>query len=156
MDILSLDIYFYTDGDFGWNLAPIEMIYNSDHQVYNLHIVREVKNGTQKKQVVDEFSWILKQLADNVYSSRDSVLDYVKGMLKDSITSGWEESFCYELSGDYDGSYIRFNIYTPKDKVRFQVNCTREELEKISEKYGNFFDIDSQRIVDKLLEEDLK
>lgn len=156
MDILSLDIYFYTDGDFGWNLAPVEMIYNSDHQLYNLHIVREAKNDVAKKRVIDEFSMILKQLADNVYSSRDWVLDYVKEMLNDSIADGWEEGFYHELSGNYEGSYIRFNIYTPKDKMHFQVNCTREELERINEKYGNFFDMDSQRIVDKLLEEDKK
>lgn len=154
MDILSLDIYFYTDGDFAWDLAPIKMVYNEDHQCYNLHIVREAKNEAGKKQVTDEFSRILKQLADNVYSSRDWVLDYVKEMLDDSIADGWEENFCHELSGNYEGSYIRFNIHTPKDKLHFQVSCTREELEKIKEKYGNFFDMDSQKIVDKLLEED--
>lgn len=154
MDILSLDIYFYTDGDFAWNLAPVEMIYNSKHQCYNLHITREARNEAEKTRVLDEFSRILKQLADNVYSSRDWVLNYVKGALNDSIASGWEESFCHELGGNYEGSYIKYNIYTPKDKLHFQVNCTREELEKINEKYSNFFDMDSQRIVDKLLEED--
>ena len=154
MDILSLDIYFYTDGDFGWKLAPIEMVYNSDHQLYNLHIVREAKNEAAKRRVIDEFSLILKQLVDNVYSSKDRVLNYVKATLNESIAAGWEENFCHELSGNYDGSYIKYNIYTPKDKLHFQVNCTREELEKIQERYGNFFDMDSQRIVDKLLEED--
>ena len=153
MDILSLDICFYTDGDFAWNLAPIEMTYNSNHQCYDLHIVREAKNEVEKKRVIDEFSRILEQLTDNVYSSRDWVLDYVKEILNKPIVSGWKKSFCYELSGNYEGSYIKFNVYTPKDKVHFQVSCTREELEKINERYGNFFDMDSQRIVEKLLED---
>lgn len=156
MEIWKLDIHFNTDGDFGWKLAPVAMTYNANDQFYNLSVVREVENDAQKCQVAAEFTWILKQLIANLHTNENYVFGYVDEMLNDSLDEEWKEDFCHELSGNYDGSYVRFHICTSKDKMSFKVNCTREEYEKIQEKYGDFFSITSNKIVEKLLEEDLK
>lgn len=156
MEVWALDIHFNTDGDFGWRLAPIAMTYNANDQFYRLSVVREVKSDVEKRQVTAEFTWILKQLIANLNTDKNYVFDYVDEMLNDSLDEDWKEDFCHELSGNYDGSYIRFHICTSKDKMSFKVNCTREEYEKIQEKYGDFFSITSNKIVEKLLEEDLK
>lgn len=156
MEVWVLDIHFNTDGDFGWRLAPIAMTYNANDQFYRLSVVREVKSDVEKRQVTAEFTWILKQLIANLNTDKNYVFDYVDEMLNDSLDEDWKEDFCHELSGNYDGSYVRFHICTPKDKMSFKVNCTREEYEKIQEKYGDFFCITSNKIVEKLLEEDLK
>ena len=113
---------------------------------------REVKNVVEKRCVSEEFSRILEQLIDNIYTNRDYVADYVKEMLDDSLGEEWKEDFYHELSGNYDGSYIQFRIHTSKDKMSFKVGCVREEYEKIQEKYGDFFGINSEKIVKKLLE----
>lgn len=156
MEVWALDIHFNTDGDFGWRLAPIAMTYNANDQIYRLSVVREVKSDVEKRQVTAEFTWILKQLIANLNTDKNYVFDYVDEMLNDSLDEDWKEDFCHELSGNYDGSYVRFHICTSKDKMSFKVNCTREEYEKIQEKYGDFFGITSNKIVEKLLEEDLK
>lgn len=156
MEVWALDIHFNTDGDFGWWLAPIAMTYNANDQFYRLSVVREVKSDVEKRQVTAEFTWILKQLIANLNTDKNYVFDYVDEMLNDSLDEDWKEDFCHELSGNYDGSYVRFHICTSKDKMSFKVNCTREEYEKIQEKYGDFFGITSNKIVEKLLEEDLK
>ena len=151
MDIWALDIHFNTDGDFAWRLAPIDMTYSANHQTYNLSLVREVKNDVEKHCVSEEFSRILEQLIDNIYTSRDYVADYVKEMLTDSLGEEWKDNFYHELSGNYDGSYIQFRIHTPKDKMSFKVDCTREEYEKIQKKYGDCFGIDERQVVKELL-----
>ncbi len=156
MEVWALDIHFNTDGDFGWRLAPVAMTYNANNQFYRLSVVREVKNDVEKRQATAEFTWILEQLIKNLYTTREYVSDYVDKMLNDSLDEKWKEDFCHELSGNYDGSYVQFHIHTSKDKMSFKVNCTREEYEKIQEKYGDFFSITSNKIVEKLLEEDLK
>lgn len=154
MEVWALDIHFNTDGDFGWKLAPVAMTYNANDQFYKLSVVREVKNDAEKCQVIAEFNWILEQLIKNLHISRDYVSDYVEEMLEDSLGEEWKEDFYHELSGNYNGSYIQFRIHTPKDKMSFKVNCTREEYEKIQEKYGDFFGITSNKIVERLLKED--
>ena len=153
MEVWALDIHFNTDGDFGWRLAPVAMTYNANDQFYRLNVVREVKSDVEKRQ---EFNWILEQLIKNLYTTREYVSDYVEEMLNDSLDEEWKEDFYHELSGNYDGSYVQFRIHTSKDKMSFKVNCTREEYEKIQEKYGDFFGITSNKIVEKLLEKDLK
>lgn len=156
MEIWALDIHFNTDGDFGWRLAPVAMTYNANNQFYRLSVVREVKNDVEKHQATAEFTWILEQLIKNLYTTREYVSDYVEEMLNDSLDEEWKEDFYHKLSDNYDGSYVQFHIRTSKDKMSFKVNCTREEYEKIQEKYGDFFSITSNKIVEKLLEEDLK
>ena len=156
MEVWALDIHFNTDGDFGWRLAPVAMTYSANDQFYRLSVLREVKNDVEKRQVTAEFTWILEQLIANLHTDKNYVFDYVDEMLNDSLDEKWKEDFCHELSGNYDGSYVQFHIHTSKDKMSFEVNCTREEYEKIQEKYGDFFSITSNKIVEKLLEEDLK
>lgn len=156
MEIWTLDIHFNTDGDFGWQLAPVAMTYSANDQFYRLSVLREIKNDVEKRQAIAEFTWILEQLIANLHTDKNYVFDYVDEMLNDSLDEEWKEDFCHELSGNYDGSYVQFHIRTSKDKMSFKVNCTREEYEKIQEKYGDFFSITSNKIVEKLLEEDLK
>ena len=151
MEIWALDIHFNTDGDFGWRLAPVELTRNANNQSYNLTINREVKNDIDKRRVSEGFSRIVEQLIDNLYTTKDYVADYVKEMLDDSLGEEWKEDFYHELSGNYDGSYIQFRIHTPKDKMSFKVECTREEYEKIKYKYGDFFGVRSEKVVKKLL-----
>lgn len=153
MDIWKLDIHFNTDGDFGWKLAPVAMTYNANDQFYNLSVVREVENDAQKCQVTAEFTWILKQLIANLHTNENYVFGYVDEMLNDSLDEEWKEDFCHELSGNYDGSYVRFHIYTSKDKMSFKVNCTREEYEKIQKKYGDCLGIDGRQVVKELLKD---
>ena len=152
MEVWALDIHFNTNGDFGWRLAPVAMTYNANNQFYRLSVVREVKNDVEKRQATAEFTWILEQLIKNLYTTREYVSDYVEEMLNDSLDEEWKEDFYHELSSNYDGSYVQFRICTSKDKMSFKVNCTREEYEKIQEKYGDFFGITSNKIVEKLLE----
>lgn len=151
MEVWALDIHFNTDGDFGWKIAPVAMTYNSNNQFYKLSVVREVKNDVEKRQVTAEFNWILEQLIKNLYTTREYVSEYVEEMLDDSLGEEWKEDFYHELSGNYDGSYIQFHIHTPKDKMSFKVECTREEYEKIEYKYGDFFGVRSEKVVKKLL-----
>lgn len=151
MEVWALDIHFNTDGDFGWKIAPVAMTYNANNQFYKLSVVREVKNDAEKRQVTAEFNWILEQLIKNLYTTREYVSEYVEEMLDDSLGEEWKEDFYHELSGNYDGSYIQFRIHTPKDKMSFKVECTREEYEKIEYKYGDFFGVRSEKVVKKLL-----
>lgn len=151
MEIWTLDIHFNTDGDFGWQLAPVAMTYNANDQFYKLSVLREVKNDVEKRQVTAEFTWILEQLIANLHTDKNYVFDYVDEMLNDSLDEEWKEDFCHELSGNYDGSYVQFHIHTSKDKMSFKVNCTREEYEKIQKKYGDCFGIDGEQVVKELL-----
>ncbi len=151
MEIWTLDIHFNTDGDFGWQLAPVAMTYNANDQFYKLSVLREVKNDVEKRQVTAEFTWILEQLIANLHTDKNYVFDYVDEMLNDSLDEEWKEDFCHELSGNYDGSYVQFHIHTSKDKMSFKVNCTREEYEKIQKKYGDCFGIDGGQVVKELL-----
>lgn len=151
MEVWALDIHFNTDGDFGWQLAPIAMTYNANDQFYRLSVVREVKSDVEKRQVTAEFTWILKQLIANLHTDKNYVFDYVDEMLNDSLDEEWKKDFCHELSGNYDGSYVQFRIHTSKDKMSFKVNCTREEYEKIQKKYGDCLGIDGRQVVKELL-----
>lgn len=151
MEVWALDIHFNTDGDFGWRLAPVAMTYNANNQFYRLSVVREVKSDAEKRQVIAEFNWILEQLIKNLYTTREYVSDYVEEMLNDSLGEEWKEDFYHKLSGNYDGSYVQFRIYTSKDKMSFKVNCTREEYEKIQKKYGDCLGIDGRQVVKELL-----
>lgn len=38
MDIWELDISFYTDGDFGWDFAPIDMRCDHYQESYSLQM----------------------------------------------------------------------------------------------------------------------
>lgn len=151
MEVWALDIHFNTDGDFGWRLAPIAMTYNANDQFYRLSVVREVKSDVEKRQVTAEFTWILKQLIANLHTDKNNVFDYVDEMLNDSLDEEWKKDFCHKLSGNYDGSYVQFQIHTSKDKMSFKVNCTREEYEKIQKKYGDCLGIDGRQVVKELL-----
>lgn len=151
MEIWTLDIHFNTDGDFGWQLAPVAMTYSANDQFYRLNVLREVKNDVEKRQAIAEFNWILEQLIANLNTDKNYVFDYVDEMLNNSLDEGWKGDFCHELSGNYDGSYVQFHIHTSKDKMSFKVNCTREEYEKIQKKYGDCLGIDGRQVVKELL-----
>lgn len=150
MDIWELDISFYTDGDFGWDFAPIDMRCDHYRESYSLHIYREIKENQTESSVKDEFYSILNFLIDNIHG-KDYAVEYVKNAIYDAFCDVGERNYHKELSGNYDGSYIDFKIHSPKDKRIFKIECTADELEKIQDKYlGN-----CHEMVNKLLE-DLK
>ena len=79
MDIWELDISFYTDGDFGWDFAPIDMRCDHYQESYSLHIYREINENQTESCVKDEFYSILDFLIDNIHG-KDYAVEYVKNL----------------------------------------------------------------------------
>lgn len=148
MDIWELDISFYTDGDFGWNFAPIDMKCDHYRESYSLHVYREINENQTEACVKDEFYSILDFLIDNVHG-KDYAVKYVKDSIYDAFCDVGECNYHKELSGNYDGSHIDFKIHSPKDKRTFKIECTADELEKIQDRYLG----DCHEMVKKLLED---
>lgn len=84
MDIWELDISFYTDGDFGWDFAPIDMRCDHYQESYSLHIYREINENQTESCVKDEFYSILDFLIDNIHG-KDYAVEYVKKSIYDAF-----------------------------------------------------------------------
>lgn len=148
VDIWELDISFYSDGDFGWDFAPIDMRCDHYRESYSLHIYREIPNEQSELWVRNQFSSILNFLINNIHG-RDSATEYVKDVLMKALRDNWDHNFDHKLFGNYDRSHIIFKIHSPKDKRIFKIECTADELEKIQDRYLG----DCHEMVNKLLED---
>lgn len=120
MDIWELDISFYTDGDFGWNFAPIDMKCDHYRESYSLHIYREINENQTEACVKDEFYSILDFLIDNVHG-KDYAVKYVKDSIYDAFCDVGERNYHKELSGNYDGSHIDFKIHGDCENCEYTV-----------------------------------
>lgn len=80
-----------------------------DHyqESYSLHIYREINENQTESCVKDEFYSILDFLIDNIHG-KDYAVEYVKKSIYDAFCDVGERNYHKELSGNYDGSHIKF------------------------------------------------
>ena len=124
-----LEINIQTDGDFGFQFVPTDMI----RENYEWYAFK--RTYTDRDKAIEDAKSICRFLRANIQSSRDSVIrmwhttiDSFLTMLQDSEMS-IDEEVEQTSGGNYDGTQFLFRAVS--QVVKFKFDVTDEEYAKI-------------------------